>query len=64
MSDESEGCFIAAIVLAVVVYFCFYCPISWQNDTKYWREETVKRGVAEWVLDPVTGETYWKWKEL
>lgn len=29
-----------------------------------YRAEAVKRGAAEWVVDPATGETEFRWKEV
>lgn len=28
-----------------------------------WKQEAIKRGVAEYVMNPETGRTTWRWKQ-
>lgn len=36
---------------------------NWALNVDEWRRESVHRGAAEWVMDPATGKTEWRWKE-
>ncbi len=29
-----------------------------------WRQGTIERGMAEYVMDPLTGKTEWRWKAV
>lgn len=68
MSAESEGCMamfaglvVGAIITSIVVGS--FITEAWTLDVEDWRQESVRRGAAEWVMDPATGKTEWRWKE-
>lgn len=68
MSASSEdipvGCGVAMIFLIVALVAAVICVAKWwQDDTERWRKEAVRRGHAEYVLDPTNGTTTWQWKE-
>lgn len=66
MSEESipVGCGVAmfAAVFVILVAMIFLGQ-AWQDDVAEWRKEAVRRGAAEWVMDPATGNTEWRWKD-
>lgn len=68
MSDDVEGgCFGAFLLFLGFVVGGFalgaVVEVNWQKDVEAWRQESVRRGAAEWVMDPTTGKTEWRWKE-
>lgn len=58
--------FIAGLSVGfILMVFVFVgLPITTIVDTADFKKEAVKKGHAEWVMDPVTGETEWRWKEV
>lgn len=51
-------------IFAGLLLGCFLDAItnSDPGTIKTLRAEAVKRGHAEWVVNPETGETVWEWK--
>lgn len=39
------------------------CWAGWLDCTRHFKEQAVKHGAAEYILDPATGETTWQWKK-
>lgn len=52
------GWFGGAAVAATMTIATYHLRL---NDL---RAEAVKRGVAEWVVDPANGDTTFEWKEV
>lgn len=58
------GCGVAmSITVFIAINAWTFTVKAWQDDTKAWRLEAVRRGAAEWVMNPRTGESEWRWKE-
>ena len=55
--DTWVGFTIATVISAVIIY----APLS---ENRKMKAEAVKRGAAEWVVDPANGETTFQWKEV
>lgn len=49
---------------------CMVCIVAsgvatYLGTTRHYEEQIIERGYAEWVIvDPATGRTEWRWKEL
>lgn len=61
MSGEDKmGCF--AAIMAIVCFIGGLLTGFYASDVD-WEREAVKHGAAEYVLEPATGKTTWRWKE-
>lgn len=65
MSD-SEGCgaafggfILGALIAGSVIGAMVHA--GWHDDVERWRREAVRHGAAEWIMDPSTGKTDWRW---
>ena len=50
--------FLVGLFVAVIMMIGSIC-----DYTAQWQRDTVKHGAAEWVMNPETGATEWRWKE-
>lgn len=59
-SDDKMGCLGAALTITAFVggLIC-----GFHQSDRSWEKDAVKHGAAEYVLDPATGKTTWRWKE-
>lgn len=58
MKPSDEWVSVAIILILVAGLFLMV------KQRESFRAEAIKRGAAEWVVNPLNGETTFKWKEL
>lgn len=58
MKPSDEWVDIAIILILVAGLFLMV------EQRESFKAEAIKRGAAEWVVNPLNGETTFKWKEL
>lgn len=63
MSETKETTKAAWCGFIIASLIAFYvCMIFDEHSTTHWRGECVKRGIAEWVVNPANGKTTFAWK--
>ena len=58
MKPNDEWLAVAIILILVAGLFLMV------EQRESFKAEAIKRGAAEWVVNPLNGETTFKWKEL
>ena len=53
------------IAIFGTVIFCILAAVTVKdmNDNK-WKQDAIKRGCAEYILNPDDGSSTWQWKEM
>lgn len=60
--DDSPAAFFGMGLTMGIIGTTILLPCLFKSDRE-WQTEAVEHGAAEWVLDPKTGATTWKWKD-
>jgi hypothetical protein len=49
---------IGGFLLLMILWYA----MGWNDCRRYLRQEAIQQGVGEYVLDPKTGQSTWRWK--
>lgn len=65
MDKETERDFLAIIAFILFLLLLAIVPAykAKKDTNKYWRDQLIKRGYAEWTINKETGEKSFSWIE-
>lgn len=62
MSVEADS-IVGAATLGVMLGCLVAWALTFWIEETLWHRQGIEHNAAEWVLDPKTGATEWRWKE-
>ena len=63
--DTVIGVCVLVVVLVLAIFGAIICvdKLSGNDEGTVLRAQAIQRGAAEYVMDPTTGKTTWRWKQ-